>query len=353
MIVRNAQWFDVVPSDGKRREIDGKWLIFGPTAELHRHLEQLDALVEAGEIKAAMVTRKVPSHDLFPEKPCVICVFTADDPAEKAAVKALLQERLGLTPSSWKSDAQTRKDWEEKGWLRLQAEAGRLRREIYNGTVGDADAARERLFALTAQISALSATADDEDRRAEFAGRLAHDVAAETRAGGMNVLSFADVLQRLDRIERAIQSHAETPKTGPASAPDAGHRIFVIMPFAEPHVDTYAAIQRAARRAREKAVVHRVDEQPGAVVVTDEIHRAISEAAIVVCDLTDERPNVYYELGVARGVQRPLVCIAREGTRVHFDVAGLRILYFSTYHSLEERLAREFDQLLPAEAAAS
>ena len=44
--------------------------------------------------------------------------------------------------------------------------------------------------------------------------------------------------------------------------------------------------------------------------------------------------------------QRPVVCIARVGTQVHFDVSGLRILYFTTYRSLEEQLVREFDQLL-------
>ena len=103
MIIRGMHWFDVIPSGRRSRDVDGKWMIFGPTAEFHGHLEGLDQMVEAGEIKAAKIARKLPGFDVFPEKPCVICVFTADDEAEKSAVKALLQKRLGLTPSSWKS----------------------------------------------------------------------------------------------------------------------------------------------------------------------------------------------------------------------------------------------------------
>ena len=68
---------------------------------------------------------------------------------------------------------------------------------------------------------------------------------------------------------------------------------------------------------------------------------AIQSSSVVVCDLSDERPNVYFELGFAKGNNKPVICVARAGTTLHFDVAGFNILLFETYKELEERLAKE------------
>ena len=51
-------------------------------------------------------------------------------------------------------------------------------------------------------------------------------------------------------------------------------------------------------------------------------------------------------LGFARAMKKPLLCIARAGTTIPFDVSGLRVLFFRTYRSLEEMLAHDFELLL-------
>ena len=55
-----------------------------------------------------------------------------------------------------------------------------------------------------------------------------------------------------------------------------------------------------------------------------------------ICDLTGERPNVYYELGYAHGVgneSSDILLIAKEGTNIHFDIASFRVnFYRSTEH---------------------
>ena len=63
-------------------------------------------------------------------------------------------------------------------------------------------------------------------------------------------------------------------------------------------------------------------------------------------DLTEERPNVYYELGLAHGLTKPVICVAREGTKLHFDVYGLKTLFFGSYRSLEEQLEKEVRAML-------
>jgi hypothetical protein len=68
---------------------------------------------------------------------------------------------------------------------------------------------------------------------------------------------------------------------------------------------------------------------------------AIQNCSVVICDLSDERPNVYFELGFSKGKSKPVICVARAGTALHFDVAGFNTLFFENYKELEERLTKE------------
>jgi nucleoside 2-deoxyribosyltransferase len=63
---------------------------------------------------------------------------------------------------------------------------------------------------------------------------------------------------------------------------------------------------------------------------------------IVVADLTHERPNVYFELGYARGLGRPVVTCAREGTQIHFDVADWAYIPYSDSRVIERQLIERF-----------
>jgi hypothetical protein len=106
--------------------------------------------------------------------------------------------------------------------------------------------------------------------------------------------------------------------------------VFVIMPFAGDDVAAaYLAIREAAGRRGLAAV--RVDEAVGSGIVLAEITNYIEQAEFIVCDLSHERPNVYYELGYAHGVGNEgpdILLVAREGTRLHFDIAPLRVHYY-------------------------
>src|SRR5215210_9601270 len=112
--------------------------------------------------------------------------------------------------------------------------------------------------------------------------------------------------------------------------------VFVIMPFKGQDMnDTYAAVKDECKKLRLHA--KRVDENVGSGFVIREITDLIERAEFIVCDLTNERPNVYYELGYAHGVGNEgadILLIAREGTSLHFDIAPLRVQYYSSTENL-------------------
>jgi len=111
--------------------------------------------------------------------------------------------------------------------------------------------------------------------------------------------------------------------------------VFLIMPFKGAGMDdVYSAIKDECR----KLGLHtrRADEFSGSGMIIDEITALIEKAEFIVCDLTLERPNVYYELGYAHGVGNEasdILLIAQAGTKLHFDIAPLRVQYYtSTEH---------------------
>jgi DNA-binding response OmpR family regulator len=125
--------------------------------------------------------------------------------------------------------------------------------------------------------------------------------------------------------------------------------IFVIMPFSENNIDTYDTVKRTVKKVNQQYKVERIDEKKGSFVITDEILHSIQKAAVIICDLTEERQNVYYELGYAKGLDKPVICIARQGTKLHFDIYGFKTIFFNNYRELEAQLSNEIIAINQAE----
>lgn len=126
-------------------------------------------------------------------------------------------------------------------------------------------------------------------------------------------------------------------------------KVFVAMAFSDTpeRSKTYQAIQRACKHFNLSA--SRVDELAGSGNILIRIIDAIEEGEFLIFDVSQEKPNVYYELGYAHGVgNRPedIVLIAKKGAKVHFDIMPLRIIFYTSSGDLEKKLRSEFKQLL-------
>lgn len=121
------------------------------------------------------------------------------------------------------------------------------------------------------------------------------------------------------------------------------HLVFVIMPFTDELDDAYQAIK--AECATLGLVTKRVDENVGSGLVINEITSLIIKAEFIICDLTKERPNVYYDLGFAHGVGNEsldVFLIAQHDTKLHFDVGAFRVRYYRSVEHLRTILRDNF-----------
>ena len=74
--------------------------------------------------------------------------------------------------------------------------------------------------------------------------------------------------------------------------------------------------------------VQRADRLPRAGMITNQVIQAVADSELVIADLTDRNPNVFYELAIRHGLQKPLVQIIDVGQQLPFDVAGMRTIFF-------------------------
>lgn len=88
--------------------------------------------------------------------------------------------------------------------------------------------------------------------------------------------------------------------------------------------------------------VKRVIEVQGDYKITDKIVEMIQNAELIIADLTDERPNVYFELGYARGLDKEVITVARKGTILHFDVKDWTCIFYTDSRDLEKKLKKRF-----------
>ncbi len=94
---------------------------------------------------------------------------------------------------------------------------------------------------------------------------------------------------------------------------------FVIMPFKGELKEVYQkAIKPACVEAGFKPL--RVDEVPGIYNINRKIVEYLYNSEVIIADLTDWNPNVFYELGVAHSIDNKTIPIIRNGQDIPFDV---------------------------------
>ncbi len=74
--------------------------------------------------------------------------------------------------------------------------------------------------------------------------------------------------------------------------------------------------------------VVRADQIQSAGRITTQVLQVISDADIVVADLTDENPNVMYELGIRHAIRKPFIHMMHKGSNIPFDVYDVRTIFY-------------------------
>jgi len=108
--------------------------------------------------------------------------------------------------------------------------------------------------------------------------------------------------------------------------------VFVLSPFKEPYNSLYKDHIKLVVEAMPGMKCERADSIFDNKPIIEDVWRRINEARLLVADLTERNPNVFYEVGVAHTVGKEVILITQTMDDVPFDLKHLRsIVYDNTY----------------------
>jgi hypothetical protein len=102
---------------------------------------------------------------------------------------------------------------------------------------------------------------------------------------------------------------------------------FIAMQFSE----SYNEVYRDAIRPLVEQIgfePFRVDEAAGPGIILNDIWARITEASVVIAEVSEANPNVYYEVGAAHALRKPTVLLAQRGTKLPFDIGPHRCIFY-------------------------
>jgi hypothetical protein len=107
---------------------------------------------------------------------------------------------------------------------------------------------------------------------------------------------------------------------------------FVIAPIGEPDSETRKRSDQVLKHVIKPATKERgftairADQISETGFITSQVIQHLVNDPLVVADLTDRNPNVFYELAIRHAARKPLVQLIRKGDQIPFDVSGMRTI---------------------------
>jgi len=164
------------------------------------------------------------------------------------------------------------------------------------------------------------------------------------RLQGLLGISLTTLLQ----AEKAATGLTVSPVFGmpaPLAAPD----IFVVMPF-EPSLRPIYEDHIRKIAIHLKVTVGRADDFFTAHAVVDDIWAAVYRSKLIIADCTGRNPNVFYEIGMAHTVGKPVILTTQNEADVPFDLRSVRYIHYAYtprgMQDFEERLTKTISGLM-------
>lgn len=104
-------------------------------------------------------------------------------------------------------------------------------------------------------------------------------------------------------------------------------RAFVVMKFSPAYEDIYAKVIKDICEKFDLDAI-RADEIYGPGFIIRDIIQQVVSAQLIIADVSEPNANVYFEVGYALALKKPIILLAKRGTELPFDIAGFRVLFY-------------------------
>jgi nucleoside 2-deoxyribosyltransferase len=101
-----------------------------------------------------------------------------------------------------------------------------------------------------------------------------------------------------------------------------------MQPFASPFGGYYESVFKPAIEQAGLQAIRADDDIFATGKIMDQVWRGIRAASVLVAELTSKNPNVFYELGLAHALEKPVVLVASNEEDVPFDLRHIRVIVY-------------------------
>lgn len=112
-----------------------------------------------------------------------------------------------------------------------------------------------------------------------------------------------------------------------------------MIPFSEPFADVYQDVKLALEADGYQC--QRADDMWVHSHIMNDIIELICTSAVIVCDLSNKNPNVFYETGIAHTLGKEVILITQSDDDVPFDLRPIRYLNYLNNGEGRVKLAAE------------
>lgn len=164
------------------------------------------------------------------------------------------------------------------------------------------------------------------------------DKVAEFKTIFLDTLNKPKLIEEHNGKQRLLDVSGDVPATsgssdvlkklGKSVTLDAGDSCFVMMPFAAPLGNYYEKVYKPAIEKAALKPVRADAEIFGTGKIMDQVWSGISAAKVLVAEMTTRNPNVFYELGLAHALKKPVVLVSSNEGDVPFDLKHIRVIYY-------------------------
>lgn len=134
-----------------------------------------------------------------------------------------------------------------------------------------------------------------------------------------------------ERNSPIVDTSSEFKKLSKAASVSSTDTCFVMMPFAPPIGDYFGKIYEPAITKAGLKAMRADDDIFGTGKIIDQIWNGIHSAKVLIAELTNRNPNVYYELGLAHALKKPVVLVCSNEQDVPFDLKHIRVIYYDMH----------------------
>jgi hypothetical protein len=123
--------------------------------------------------------------------------------------------------------------------------------------------------------------------------------------------------------------------------------VFMIMPYGEKY-ELFLHVQKAVEQSLGLACLRADDAKASGHDLLSKIHLLLERADLVIAEISPTgqpnptSPNVFYEIGYAKALQKPLLLLIEEEAKVPTDLRGLEVIRHGGSRAAFERFDAEF-----------